>query len=134
MKRNMKNYAEVLKKFQKLLHKNGWPQTLWITPGMYWDVIIASEDEIVPDWRFLHPTGEDEGFPFFIIGPTMVRPIKSHANSVRLETFAPTTREEKFVAEMEKNESLTPENKAYLKEKVAEGGPMLKGGVDDARE
>ena len=83
----MKDYAEVLKKFEKLLHTNEWPQTLWITPGMYWDVIIASEEEIVPDWRF-HPSNEDDGFPFFIIGPTMVRPIRSNTNAVRLESFA----------------------------------------------
>ena len=71
----MKNYEEVLKKFEIVLYENGWPQTLWITAGMYWDVIIASEGEILPDWRF-HPTGEDEGYPFFLLGPTMVRPIK----------------------------------------------------------
>lgn len=82
----MKNYADVLQTFRTLLHTNKWPQTLWITTEMYWDVIIASEGEIVPDWRF-HPTGEDEGFPFFLIGSTMVRPEKQ-ANTVRLETFA----------------------------------------------
>lgn len=83
----MKNYADVLKKFEKLLHKNDWPRTLMITPGMYWDVIIAAEGAIEPNWRF-HPTGEDEGFPFFLIGPTMVRPLRSTSNAVRLESFA----------------------------------------------
>ena len=90
----MKNYAQVLKKFAKILHQNNWPQTLWITSGMYWDVIIASDGEILPDWRF-HPTGEDEGFPFFLIGPTMVRPQKG-CNSVALTHFT-STREEKFI-------------------------------------
>ncbi len=71
----MKTYAAVLQKFEKLLYSNDWPLTLWIDTGMYWDVIIASEGEIEPDWRF-HSTNEDEGYPFFLIGPTLVRPIK----------------------------------------------------------
>ncbi len=70
----MKNYTEVIKKFEKLLTKEGWPKVLWVDAGMYWDLLIASEGAIDPDWRF-HPTGEDEGFPFFLIGPTMVRPV-----------------------------------------------------------
>ncbi len=104
----MKNYEQVLKRFEKLLHANGWPQTLWITPGMYWDVIIASDGEILADWRF-HPNGEDEGFPFFLIGPTMVRPQKQ-SNSVALTSFAPETPLEKFV---EASEAM-----------IDEGGPV----------
>ena len=115
----MKTYAAVLRKFEKILHQNDWPQILWITPGMYWDVIIASEGEIIPDWRF-HPTGEDEGFPYFLIGPTMVRPQK-RTNSVALATFAPNTKEEHFVEEWEKNESIQPEFKAKIKEMVEDG-------------
>ncbi len=104
----MKNYEQVLKKFEKILHQNDWPQTLWITAGMYWDVIIASEGEILPDWRF-HPTYEDEEFPFFMIGPTMVRPEKQ-SNSATSETFAPETPLEKFV---EASEAM-----------IDEGGPV----------
>ncbi len=144
----MKNYTEVLKQFEKILHQNDWPQTLWITPGMYWDLIIAAEGAIVPDWRF-HPTNEDEGYPFFLIGPTMVRPGK-RANSAHLATFAPETCEEKFVEgveevedakvreqflnELDKNESLTDDHKSAIRKNVEEGcGPMFHGGVDDAR-
>ena len=87
--RKMKDYAAVLKKFEKILHDKEWPQTLWITSGMYWDVIIASEGQIKPDWHF-HPQWEDDGFPYFLIGPTMVRPLKQ-TNAVTLETFAPVT-------------------------------------------
>lgn len=86
MKRNMKNYAQVLTKFEKLLHKADWPKTLFVTPGMYWDVIIASDGEIDPDWHF-HPTGEDEGYPFFLMGPTMVRVDNDRANQTALKTF-----------------------------------------------
>ncbi len=82
----MKNYGEVLKKFVKLLGMNNWPKTLFVTPGMYWDVIIASEGKIEPDWHF-HPTGEDEGYPFFLLGPTMVRPDNDRANQMTLATF-----------------------------------------------
>ena len=103
----MKNYEQVLKRFKTLLHKNKWPQTLWITPGMYWDVIIASEGEILADWRF-HPRHEDVGFPFFLIGPTMVRPSKQ-ANSANVTEFT-ETREEKFV---EASEAM-----------IDEGGPV----------
>ena len=81
----MKNYDTVLKMFYEHLDTNDWPQTLWITPMLYWDVIIASDGEILPNWRF-HPSGEDEGFPFFLIGPTMVRPIRSNTNTIRIET------------------------------------------------
>ncbi len=115
----MKNYLQVLKKFEKILNANGWPQTLWITAGMYWDVIIASEGEILPDWRF-HPTGEDEGYPYFLIGPTIVRPAKQ-ANSAVLDTFAPTTVEERFVDGWKKNESVDDEFKEKIQEMVEDG-------------
>lgn len=71
----MKNYEEVVRRFHGTLAREDWPQTLWVTTELYWDVIIAADGEIKPDWHF-HPTGEDEGFPFFLIGGTMVRPIK----------------------------------------------------------
>ena len=101
----MKNYADVLIKFEKLLHKNDWPKTLFVTPGMYWDVIIASEGKIEPDWHF-HPTGEDEGYPFFLIGPTMIRITDNRTNQLHLETFAVAeTREEKFVDGVEEMEN-----------------------------
>jgi len=83
----------------KLLHKNDWPKTLFVTPGMYWDVIIASEGKIEPDWHF-HPTGEDEGYPFFLIGPTMVRVDDNRTNQLALKTFT-ETREEQFVEAVE---------------------------------
>jgi len=95
----MKNYTEIIKKFEKLLHKNNWPNTLFVTPGMYWDVIIAAEGTIEPDWHF-HPTGEDEGYPFFLIGPTMIRVTDKRANQLALETFT-ETREEQFVEAIE---------------------------------
>ena len=115
----MKNYAEVLKKFAKILRQNDWPQTLRITPEMYWNVIVASEGEIKPDWRF-HPAGEDEGFPYFLIGPTMVRPSKG-ANSVFVVTFDAETPEEHFVEEWEQNESIQPEFKEKIKQMVENG-------------
>ncbi len=77
----MKNYDEVLLKFETFLTAENWPKTLWVDPEMYWAMIIASEGKILPAWRF-HPTGEDEGFPYFLIGPTMVRPVKQTRTAV----------------------------------------------------
>ena len=113
----MKNYAQVLKKFEKILHQNDWPQTLWITAGMYWDVIIASDGEIVPDWRF-HPQNEDEGYPFFLIGPTMVRPNKL-ANSAVLTTFKPETPKEEFVKGWEKTDTKEADDAGKQSEETA---------------
>jgi len=110
----MKNYAEVLTKFEKLLHKADWPKTLFVTAGMYWDVIIASDGQIEPDWHF-HHTGEDEGYPFFLLGPTMVRVGNDRANAVYLETFKEIENER-----IESEE--TPENGVRPEIRLDEGG------------
>ena len=106
----MKNYTQVLKKFLKILSTNDWPETLWITTAMYWDVIIASEGKIEPDWQF-HPNNEDEGYPYFLIGPTMVRPEKQ-TNALHISTFEPQTREEKFVEAVEEVEDARNESES----------------------
>ena len=118
----MKNYAQVLTKFQYLLHKNDWPKILYVTPGMYWDIIIASESQITPDWHYDPTRVEDDGYPFFLIGPTMVRCTESPARKgLHITEFPKTSPEDRFVEEWDKNESVQPEFKEKIKEMVEDG-------------
>lgn len=77
----MVNYGQAIKKFHEMLVKEDWPRVVFIPAADYWAIIIASEGGITADWHFDNKE-EDEGFAFFVLGPTMVRPCKRRANSV----------------------------------------------------
>jgi len=118
----MKNYAEVLRKFQYLLIKNDWPKILYVTPQMYWDIIIASESQIEPDWHYDPTRVEDDGYPYFLIGPTMVRCTESPARKgLHITEFPGSSQKERFIEEWDKNESVQPEFKEKIKEMVEDG-------------
>lgn len=76
----MVNYGQAIQKFHKMLREENWPRVVYIPAADYWAMVIASEGEIKADWHFDNKE-EDEGFAFFVIGPTMVRPCKRRANS-----------------------------------------------------
>ncbi len=77
----MVNYGQAIQKIHKMLHKENWPRVVYIPAADYWAIIIASEGRIVADWHFDNKE-EDEGFAFFLLGPTMIRACKRRANSV----------------------------------------------------
>ena len=81
----MVNYGQAIKKIHDMLRKENWPRVVFIPAADYWAIIIASEGAIEPDWHFDNKE-EDEGFAFFLLGPTMIRPCKRRANTV---TFDP---------------------------------------------
>lgn len=80
----MIKYKEIITAFREMLEKEDWPTTVFIPPQDYWAVIIASEGKMKADWHF-----EDgiEGYPFFILGPTIVRPCKRNELPMVLEDF-----------------------------------------------
>lgn len=118
----MKNYAEVLRKFQHLLQKENWPKILYVTPAMYWDIIIASESQIEPDWHYDPTRVEDDGYPYFLIGPTMVRCTESPGpQRLAITEFPTLDPKERFIEEWDKNESVQPEFKEKIKEMVEDG-------------
>lgn len=75
------NYGQTIDKFHKMLREENWPKVVFIPPADYWAIIIASEGVLQADWHFDNKD-EDEGFAFFLLGPTMVRPCKRRANAV----------------------------------------------------
>lgn len=79
----MVNYTQAVQKFHKMLEKENWPRVVYIPAADYWAIIIASEGALTADWHF-DGKEEDEGFAFFVLGPTMVRPCKRRANTADL--------------------------------------------------
>lgn len=77
-------YTIVLNKVHRLLNKEGWPKKLVLEPKAFWDLLVAIQfnlDDV--DWRF---EDESEGFPYFILGPTMICPAQAgRGNELKLE-------------------------------------------------
>ncbi len=80
----MTDYAKAIKWLEKTLANNDWPKQLYVTPGMFWDLAIAFDDEVEVDWKFEEMT---EGFPFMVIGPTIIRTADNRKSATTLLNF-----------------------------------------------
>ena len=152
----MIKYTILLNKVHRLLDKEGWPKKLVLEPKTFWDLIVALDGQLDDvDWHFEE---ESEGFPYIVLGPTMICPVRfGRKNELKVEgsmeqiltpeppplivetvTVIPepktdTVVRDKFLKEIEVNESLTDEQKQHLRERVNEGVPMIEGSTEDAR-
>jgi len=53
------------------LDKMNWPKVLYVKDGKtFQDLVVALRTQVKVDWHFEET---DEGFPYFLLGPTMVR-------------------------------------------------------------
>ena len=79
----MINYKDCILKVHKMLNQLDWPRVIFIPAEDYWAIVIASEGQITADWHF-DGKEEDEGFAFFVLGPTMVRVCSRQSNTAEV--------------------------------------------------
>lgn len=77
--------ARIVTDFHKDLNALEWPKVLYVKDGKtFQELVVALRVEV--DWHFEET---DEGFPYFLIGPTMVRvDNQAQATSAQLVSFA----------------------------------------------
>jgi len=151
----MIKYTILLNKVHRLLDKEGWPKKLVLEPKTFWDLIVALDGQLDDvDWHFEE---ESEGFPYIVLGPTMICPVRfGRKNELKVEgsmeqilsepkplieetvTVIPepktdTVVRDKFLKELDANESITDENKELIRERVNECEAMIEGSTEDAR-
>jgi len=153
----MIKYTILLNKVHRLLDKEGWPKKMVLDPKTFWDLIVALDGQLDDvNWHFEE---ESEGFPYIVLGPTMLCPVRfgrknelrvegsmeqvlSDTDSLLIETTVEvipdpakndTVAHDRFLKELEVNESITDENKEVIRERVSEGGPMIEGSTEDER-
>ena len=108
------NTTALIKNFHADLNLMKWPKILYLKDGKtFQDLVVALDVEV--DWHFEET---DDGFPYFLIGPTMVRvDNQGQPGSARLVP----TKEQHFIAEWKKNESVSQEFKEKIIEMVEDG-------------
>jgi len=101
--------------FHAQLDRVNWPKTFYVKDGKtFQDLVVALRVEV--DWHF---DEGNEGFSYFLMGPTMVRvDNQGQPDSARANLLSP---KDKFVTEWQKNESVGEEFKAKITEMVEDG-------------
>ncbi len=149
----MIKYTILLNKVHRLLDKEDWPKKLVLEPKTFWDLIVALDGQLDDvDWHFEE---ESEGFPYIVLGPTMVTPVRfGRKNELKVEGSMEevlsepvplieetvtlidndTVVRDKFLKELDANESLDDEQKQHLRERVYEDVPMIEGSTEDERQ
>ena len=80
----MIKYTILLNKVHRLLDKEDWPKKLVLEPKTFWDLIVALDGQLDDvDWHFEE---ESEGFPYIVLGPTMICPVRfGRKNELKVE-------------------------------------------------
>ncbi len=104
----MIKYTILLNKVHRLLDKEDWPKKLVLEPKTFWDLIVALDGQLDDvDWHFEE---ESEGFPYIVLGPTMICPVRfGRKNELKvegsMEQILSATEELKFIDKWEKNDT-----------------------------
>ena len=104
---------QIIENFHADLNMLGWPKTLYVASGaIFQNLVVALRVKV--EWHFEEGT---EGFPYFLIGPTMVRvENQGQPPSARI---LDDSNEEHFIDEWDKNTEIKA-TKDLLREKIVD--------------